>query len=63
MWEYVNVDVPFSDLVLCLLELRSVSLTFPMHGAVEWSYGKHTCSGADLQEFYLRNLEGCEFVS
>lgn len=31
------LDVPFSDLALCLLELRPVSFTFSMHGVGEWS--------------------------
>jgi hypothetical protein len=62
-WEHMNVDIPSSDLVLCLLELRPVSLTVPMHGAGQWSCVKHTCSGADLQELHLRDLKGCERVS
>lgn len=36
---------------------------FPMRGAGEWSWVKHTCSGADLQELHFRDLEGCEPVS
>ena len=57
------LDVPFSDLVLCLLELGQVSFTCSMHTAGEWSCVRHTCSGADLQELHLRDLECCGLVS
>ena len=37
VWEYMNADVPFFDLALCLLELQDRSaLRFSMHDAGEW---------------------------